>query len=47
VRYFFPKEIDLALRCNGLALLQLSSFPDGEGPPDERAWNMFGVAQAQ
>ena len=47
VRYFFPPELDLALRCNGLQLLQLSSFPDGEGPPDEGAWNVIGVAKAQ
>ena len=47
VRYFFPQELDLALRCNGLHLLQLSSFPDGEGPPDERAWNIVGIAQAR
>jgi SAM-dependent methyltransferase len=46
VRYFFPQELDLALRCSGLRLLHLSSFPDGEGPPDERAWNIIGVAQA-
>jgi SAM-dependent methyltransferase len=47
VRYFFPQELDLAVRCSGLRLLQLSSFPDGEGPPDERAWNIIGVAQAR
>jgi hypothetical protein len=29
-----------------MRLLQLSSFPDGEGPPDEQAWNIIGVAQA-
>lgn len=47
MRYFFPQELDLALRCHGLHLLQLSRFPDGEGPPDERAWNIIGVARAQ
>lgn len=36
MRYFFPQELDLALRCHGLDLLQLSRFPDGEAPPDER-----------
>jgi SAM-dependent methyltransferase len=46
VRFFFPQELDLVLRCNGMRLLQLSSFPDGEGPPDESAWNIIGVAQA-
>jgi len=47
MRYFFPQELDLALRCHGLDLVQLSRFPDGEGPPDERAWNIVGVAQAR
>ena len=46
VRFFFPQELDLVLRCNGMQLLQLSSFPDGEGPPDENAWNIVGIAQA-
>jgi SAM-dependent methyltransferase len=46
MRFFFPQELDLALRCNGMRLLQLSSFPDGEGLPDEYAWNIVGVAQA-
>jgi SAM-dependent methyltransferase len=46
MRFFFPQELDLVLRCNGMRLLQLSSFPDGEGPPDEHAWNIVGVAQA-
>jgi SAM-dependent methyltransferase len=46
VRFFFPQELDLVLRCNGMRLLQLSSFPDGEGLPDEHAWNIIGVAKA-
>jgi SAM-dependent methyltransferase len=46
VRFFFPQELHLILRCNGMRLVQLSSFPDGEGPPDENAWNIVGVAQA-
>jgi SAM-dependent methyltransferase len=46
MRFFFPQELDLALRCNGMQLLQLASFPDGEGVPDENAWNVVGVAQA-
>jgi hypothetical protein len=33
VRYFFSQEIDLALRCNGLALLQLSSSPTAKARP--------------
>jgi SAM-dependent methyltransferase len=46
MRFFFPQELDLVLRCNGMRLLQLASFPDGEGVPDENAWNVVGVAQA-
>jgi hypothetical protein len=46
MRYSFPQELDLALRCHGLDLLQLSRFPDGEAPPDERpgtlsAWRVM------
>jgi hypothetical protein len=46
MRFFLPQELDLLMRFNGMRLLQLSSFPDGEGSPDERAWNIIGVAQA-
>jgi hypothetical protein len=46
VRFFFPQELDLVLRCNAMRLLQLSRFPDGEGLPDDQAWNIIGVAQA-
>jgi SAM-dependent methyltransferase len=46
MRFFFPQELDLVLRCNNMRLLQLASFPDGEGPPDEQAWNIVGLAQA-
>jgi SAM-dependent methyltransferase len=46
MRFFFPQELDLLMRRNGMRLLQLSSFPDGEGLPDEHAWNVVGVAQA-
>jgi SAM-dependent methyltransferase len=46
VRFFLPQELDLLMRYNGMRLLQLSSFPDGVGPPDEQAWNIVGVAKA-
>jgi SAM-dependent methyltransferase len=46
MRFFFPQELDLIMRCNGMRLLQLSGFPHGEAPPDEKAWNIVGVAQA-
>ena len=47
MRFFFPLELDLALRCSGLHLLDLRGFPDYEAQPDERSWNVIGVAQAQ
>jgi SAM-dependent methyltransferase len=46
MRFFFPQELDLLMRCNGMRLLELARFPEGEGPPDENAWNVVGVAQA-
>jgi SAM-dependent methyltransferase len=46
MRFFLPQELDLLMRYNDMRLLQLSSFPDGEGSPDEQAWNIVGVAQA-
>ncbi|MBF0305502.1 MAG: class I SAM-dependent methyltransferase [Alphaproteobacteria bacterium] len=46
MRFFSPPELDLALGCAGLRLLDLRSLPDGEGPPDERAWTVIGVARA-
>lgn len=47
VRFFFPLEMELALECAGFRLLDLKRLPDGDGPPDEHAWSMIGVAQAQ
>jgi SAM-dependent methyltransferase len=47
LRYYFPQELELALGQNRLGLLQLSKFPDGYAPPDDRAWNVIGVARAQ
>jgi hypothetical protein len=47
MRHFFPRELDLAPRCHGLDLLQLSRFRDGEEPPDKRVWNIIGVARAR
>lgn len=47
VRYFFPQELELALRQNQLDLLQLCGFPDSDAPADERAWNVVGVARAE
>jgi hypothetical protein len=47
VRYYFPQELEAALRQNQLDLLSLRSFPDGQAPADERAWNVIGVARAR
>ena len=47
VRYFFPSELRSKLSASDLRLLDLRSFPDGEQPPDEHAWNVIGVARAE
>ena len=47
LRYFLPGELEATLERCDLALLGLRSFPDGEALPDERAWNMIGVARAR
>ena len=45
LRYFLPAELEKTLEVSGLKLLDLRRFPDGEGPPDEQAWNVIGVAK--
>jgi SAM-dependent methyltransferase len=47
MRFYFPRELESALGDTGLDLLRLRSFPDYEAPPDERAWNIIGVARAR
>jgi SAM-dependent methyltransferase len=47
MRYYFPDELERALRRNRFGLLSLRCFPDDEAPADERAWNVVGVAQAE
>lgn len=47
MRFFFPQELDLALGAAGLRLLDLRRFPDGEAPPDERAWTVVGAARVE
>jgi SAM-dependent methyltransferase len=47
VRYYFLHELEAALRQNRIEPVQFNSFPDGEGPADERAWNVVGVARAK
>ena len=46
VRYFFPDELARLLKNADLRLLDLKRFPDGEGPADEGAWNVIGIARA-
>jgi SAM-dependent methyltransferase len=46
LRYFFPAELASTLSSCDLKLIDLRRFPDGEAPPDERAWNIIGVARA-
>lgn len=46
VRYFLHGALEATLERCDLRLLDLRSFPDGEALPDERAWNMIGVARA-
>ena len=46
MRFYFPDELESTLRDNGFNLLQLRRFPDGEAAPDEKAWNVIGVARA-
>lgn len=45
LRYFFARELEVALGCSGLSLLSLRAMPDFEKPPDETTWNVLGVAR--
>ena len=45
VRYFFPLEIELALRATGFGLLALRSFPDIDMPPSLVTWSAIVVAK--
>jgi len=47
MRFFFPLELDLALKYAGMELIELKNFSDYEKPADERAWNVIGVARAK
>jgi len=46
VRYFFPLELELALRVSGFRLLGITGFPDIDARPDERNWVAALVAVA-
>ena len=47
LRYFVPSELGSTLKAQHFELLDLFRFPEGDMPPDERAWNMIGVARSQ
>jgi SAM-dependent methyltransferase len=46
MRYFFPLELELFLRCAGFAMLRLGAFPEFDREPDETTWNVLCVAKA-
>jgi SAM-dependent methyltransferase len=46
MRFFFPQELHLLLRCSGFSLIRLGAFPDFDADPGETTWNVLGVAQA-
>lgn len=46
VRYFFPLELNLFLECTGLTSVRLGVFPEFGRDPDEKTWNVLGVARA-
>lgn len=46
VRYFFPLELNLFLECTGFTPVRLGAFPEFDAEPDERSWNVLGVARA-
>jgi SAM-dependent methyltransferase len=46
MRYFFPLELELFLRCAGFNMLRLGAFPEFEREPDETTWNVLCVARA-
>ena len=46
MRYFFEPELYNLLGQSGLDLVSLRSFPDEASPPNEKVWNVVGVARA-
>ena len=46
VRYFFPLEIDLALRASGFKLAALRRFPRIDQAPQLDDWNVIAIATA-
>ncbi len=46
VRFYFEAELRELLMRSGLELLSLRGFPDEGRPPDDKEWNIIGVARA-
>jgi SAM-dependent methyltransferase len=47
VRYFFPLELDIALRATGFRLLTIREFPRIENEPNASVWGAVVLAMAQ
>ncbi|WP_109157353.1 MULTISPECIES: class I SAM-dependent methyltransferase [unclassified Azospirillum] len=47
MRFFFPKEIDLALTFAGMELIGLRDFSDYSKSVDEKSWNIIGIAKSK
>jgi len=47
VRYFFPLELDLFLRCAGFSRVHLSAFPQTEREASDATWNVLVVGRAE
>lgn len=46
MRFFFDRELGLALAASGFRLEALRAFPDIGREPDETTWTVIGVARA-
>lgn len=46
MRFFFDRELGLALAASGFRLEALRAFPDIDREPDETTWTVIGVARA-
>ncbi|HYH23300.1 MAG TPA: class I SAM-dependent methyltransferase [Azospirillum sp.] len=46
MRFFFDRELELALAAAGFRLEALRAFPDVEREADETTWNVIGIARA-
>ncbi len=46
MRFFFPKELEFYLQSTRLKLLKLGAFPQWRKTPNEKTWNIFGIAKA-